>query len=45
VLFRAPSAGTIVHVEGGCIVVTTAPRWLASDISQAAHTLHAGACL
>ncbi|GAA7754834.1 MAG: hypothetical protein COC14_01405 [Burkholderiaceae bacterium] len=40
--FEHLSAGTIVHVEGGCIVVTTAPRWLASDISQAAYTLHSG---
>ena len=40
--FEHLSAGTIVHVEGGGIVATTAPRWLASDISQAVHTLYAG---
>ncbi len=35
-------AGTVVHVEDGCIAVTVSPRWLAGSMSQGAHALRAG---
>jgi len=39
------SAGSVVHVEHGCIAVTAAPRWLAEGVSLTGYALRAGGVL
>jgi len=38
-------AGSVVHVEHGCIAVTATPRWLAERFSQTRYRLRAGGVL